>query len=309
MRATLLFCMANRVARRHRRVGRRRTRRVAVDHAAQGQEIDGDVAADLADRARPRLVHVRGTNEGPGEGDSSPDASRTSIGTVPDPQRRLPGHQRARDPGGVRPAHPPVRRARAARVRGGCRAPTTSPSSRSTRLAAADPAAGRLGQRTRRRDRGRDSKPVWIQSQRHRRIVSAKERVVRSRHLHEAPAQDLYSFFIQTDASITWATRVGLSSTPTRRHRRQRRLLGRPPAAARAGHRLAIPIKHRQIAAAAPARQGRRAALLPGRRRAAAGLGADRGAQAPVDARRAHRQRGQEVAGRGGRTGAGRRGS
>src|SRR4029078_212915 len=36
---------------------------------------------DLADRARPAVVHVRGTNEGPGAGDSSPDASRPSIGT------------------------------------------------------------------------------------------------------------------------------------------------------------------------------------------------------------------------------------
>src|SRR5207245_611324 len=33
-------------------------------------------------------------------------------------------------------------------------------------------------------------------------IVSAKERVVDRATLHESPSQDLYSFFIQTDASI-----------------------------------------------------------------------------------------------------------
>ena len=123
---------------------------------------------------------------------------------LPDQQGRLPGHQRARDPRRHRPAHPPLRRARAARLRrrrrradrhrahqdrrraGRCRC---------CRSATRTPCASA-------RPWSRSATPTASTTASPPGIVSAKERVVDRATLHESPTQDLYSFFIQTDASI-----------------------------------------------------------------------------------------------------------
>ncbi len=160
--------------------------------------------ADLADRARPAVVHVRGTSEGPGDVDSSGDGSRTSIGT---------GFLIHRDGYLVTNEHV-IRGVSDLRIRlydgrelpacvVGADAPTdialikVDAAGPLPVLPLGDSDNVRVGETV-----VAIGNPYGFNHSVTAGIVSAKERVVDRATLHEAPAQDLYSFFIQTDASI-----------------------------------------------------------------------------------------------------------
>jgi serine protease Do len=158
---------------------------------------------DLADRARPAVVHVRGTTEGPTDGDSS-EGSRTSIGTgflihkdgylvtnehvirgVSDLRIRL--YDGRELPACVVGADAPTDIALIKIDAGGPLPILPLGDSDTVRVGETVVAIGN---------------PYGFNHSVTAGIVSAKERVVDRATLHEAPAQDLYSFFIQTDASI-----------------------------------------------------------------------------------------------------------
>jgi serine protease Do len=159
--------------------------------------------ADLADRARPAVVHVRGTNEGP-DPESGGDGSRTSIGT---------GFLIHRDGYLVTNEHV-IRGVSDLRIRlydgrelpacvVGADAPTdialikVDSAGPLPILPLGDSDNVRVGETV-----VAIGNPYGFNHSVTAGIVSAKERVVDRATLHEAPAQDLYSFFIQTDASI-----------------------------------------------------------------------------------------------------------
>ena len=158
---------------------------------------------DLADRARPAVVHVRGTTEGPTDADPS-DGSRTSIGTgfliqkdgylvtnehvirgVSDLRIRL--YDGRELPACVVGADAPTDIALIKIDAGGPLPILPLGDSDTVRVGETVVAIGN---------------PYGFNHSVTAGIVSAKERVVDRATLHEAPAQDLYSFFIQTDASI-----------------------------------------------------------------------------------------------------------
>src|SRR3954470_884136 len=164
--------------------------------------------ADLADRARPAVVHVRGTTDTPTtDGDtaaSSADSGRTSIGTgflinkdgylvtnehvirgVTDLRIRL--YDGRELPARVVGADAPTDIALIKIDAGGPLPVLPLGDSDSVRVGESVVAIGN---------------PYGFNHSVTSGIVSAKERVVDRATLHEAPAQDLYSFFIQTDASI-----------------------------------------------------------------------------------------------------------
>ncbi len=161
--------------------------------------------ADLADRARPAVVHVRGTTDGPADGaDASADGSRTSIGT---------GFLINKDGYLVTNEHV-IRAVTDLRIRlydgrelpacvVGADAPTDialikiEANGPLPVLPLGDSDAVRVGETV-----VAIGNPYGFNHSVTAGIVSAKERVVDRATLHEAPAQDLYSFFIQTDASI-----------------------------------------------------------------------------------------------------------
>ncbi len=101
-------------------------------------------------------------------------------------------------------------------------------------------------------------------------IVSAKERVVDRASLHE-PRRRGSLFVLHPDRRVDQPRQLGGAAHRRlgRGHRRQRRLLGRPPAAAGAGDRLRDSDQHGQGAVAAPDADGDRPSGLSRRRRAA----------------------------------------
>jgi len=159
---------------------------------------------DLADRARPAVVHVRGTNEGPGEGDASADSSRTSIGTgflIHKDGYLVTNEHVIRGVSDLRIRLYDGRELPACVV--GADAPTDialikvdAPGPLPI-LPLGDSDSVRVGESV-----VAIGNPYGFNHSVTSGIVSAKERVVDRATLHEAPAQDLYSFFIQTDASI-----------------------------------------------------------------------------------------------------------
>jgi serine protease Do len=170
----------------------------------KGKKAPPPSLADLADRARPAVVHVRGTTEGPTDADPSSDGSRTSIGT---------GFLINKDGYLVTNEHV-IRSVTDLRIRlydgrelpacvVGADAPTDialikiDASGPLPVLPLGDSDAVRVGEPV-----VAIGNPYGFNHSVTAGIVSAKERVVDRATLHEAPAQDLYSFFIQTDASI-----------------------------------------------------------------------------------------------------------
>jgi len=161
--------------------------------------------AELADRARPAVVHVRGTTDSPADGDnSSGDSGRTSIGT---------GFLINKDGYLVTNEHV-IRGVTDLRIRlydgrelpacvVGADAPTDialikiEASGPLPVLPLGDSDAVRVGETV-----VAIGNPYGFNHSVTAGIVSAKERVVDRATLHESPSQDLYSFFIQTDASI-----------------------------------------------------------------------------------------------------------
>ena len=170
--------------------------------------------ADLADRARPAVVHVRGTTDAPSDGDASSggDSGRTSIGT---------GFLINKDGYLVTNEHV-VRSVTDLRIRlydgrelpacvVGADAPTDialikiEANGPLPVLPLGDSDAVRVGETV-----VAIGNPYGFNHSVTAGIVSAKERVVDRATLHESPSQDLYSFFIQTDASIN----LGNSGVP-----------------------------------------------------------------------------------------------
>ena len=160
--------------------------------------------ADLADRARPAVVHVRGTTEGPVDNDPSTEGSRTSIGTgfliskdgylvtnehvirsVTDLRIRL--YDGRELPACVVGADVPTDIA-LIKIDAGGPLPI---------LPLGDSDAVRVGETV-----VAIGNPYGFNHSVTAGIVSAKERVVDRASLHEPGTEDLYSFFIQTDASI-----------------------------------------------------------------------------------------------------------
>jgi serine protease Do len=169
----------------------------------KGKKVSPLSLVELADRARPAVVHVRGTTEGAAD-DSSTEGSRTSIGTgflihkdgylvtnehvirsVTDLRIRL--YDGRELPACVVGADAPTDIA-LIKIDAGGPLPI---------LPLGDSDAVRVGETV-----VAIGNPYGFNHSVTAGIVSAKERVVDRATLHEAPAQDLYSFFIQTDASI-----------------------------------------------------------------------------------------------------------
>ena len=136
-------------------------------------------------------------------------------------------------------------------------------------------------------------------------IVSAKERVVDRATLRESRGQDVYSFFIQTDASINLGNSggplidangavIGISAAFWAGH----------PLQPAQGIGFAIPINMAKTLLPRLASGERRAAFVPRRRRPADRSGAGGGAAAAVLPRRAHRQHREGIARGSGRAGA-----
>ena len=273
--------------------------------------ISASAFADLAERARAAVVHVRGEVTEGSVSDADTETSRTSIGTgfiihrdgyvvtnehvirgVSDLHIRL---YDGRELHGLRRGRRPRHRHRAAQDQ--------------AQGDAAGAAARGFGRRARGRAGDRDRQPAsGSTTASPPGIVSAKERVVDRSTLREPHAAG-HLFVLHPDRRVDQPGQLGRAAhrRGRRRHRRQRRVLGRPSAAAGAGHRLRDPDQHGQGAAAAAGARRQRAAVVPGRRRAADRRGAGGGAAADVGARRADRQRREGIAGRGGRAGAGRR--
>jgi serine protease Do len=192
---------------------------IARDHAAFGQHesplwsVQPKVRKgpplslpDLADRARPAVVHVRGTTEEPAaaDGEHPSEGPRTSIGTgfliskdgylvtnehvirsVTDLRIRL--YDGRELPACVVGADAPTDIA-LLKIEAGGALPV---------LPLGDSDAVRVGESV-----VAIGNPYGFNHSVTAGIVSAKERVVDRSTLHETPQQDLYSFFIQTDASI-----------------------------------------------------------------------------------------------------------
>jgi serine protease Do len=161
--------------------------------------------ADLAERARPAVVHVRGTTEGGGEGEpAGAEGSRTSIGT---------GFLIHKDGYLVTNEHV-IRSVTDLRIRlydgrelPACVVGADAPTDIALiKIDAAGPLpviplgdsdAVRVGETV-----VAIGNPYGFNHSVTAGIISAKERVVDRSTLHETPQQDIYSFFIQTDASI-----------------------------------------------------------------------------------------------------------
>ena len=167
--------------------------------------ISASAFADLAERARAAVVHVRGEVTEGGAADADPDTSRTSIGTgfiinregyvvtnehvirgVSDLRIRL--YDGRELPACVAGADPPTDIALVKiKPKGG-----TLPV-----LPLGDSDAVRVGEPV-----IAIGNPFGFNHSVTAGIVSAKERVVDRSTLREPKQQDMYSFFIQTDASI-----------------------------------------------------------------------------------------------------------
>jgi serine protease Do len=207
MRWALFFCVALSMS----MLGASRGARAEHDAATalwtvppKGKKVPPPSLADLADRARPAVVHVRGITDGPTDNDPANDGSRTSIGT---------GFLISKDGYLVTNEHV-IRAVTDLRIRlydgrelpacvVGADAPTDIALIKIDAggplpiLPLGDSDAVRVGETV-----VAIGNPYGFNHSVTAGIVSAKERVVDRATLHEAPAQDLYSFFIQTDASI-----------------------------------------------------------------------------------------------------------
>jgi serine protease Do len=175
----------------------------------KAKAVAGDLA-DLADRARPAVVHVRGVVE---EASGSPeDAGKTSIGTgfiIHKAGFIVTNEHVVRNVVDLRVRLYDGRELPACVV--GADAPTdvallkVEPPAPLPILPLGDSEAVRVGEPV-----VAIGNPFGFNHSVTAGIVSAKERVVDRSTLHEANEQDIYSFFIQTDASIN----VGNSGGP-----------------------------------------------------------------------------------------------
>ncbi len=169
----------------------------------RGKGISG--LADLAERARAAVVHVRGEMaEGSTAGESDTDSGRTSIGTgfvINKDGYILTNEHVIRGVIDLRVRLLDGRELPACVV--GADQPTDLALLKVTTkrplpvLALGDSAAVRVGEPV-----IAIGNPYGFNHSVTAGIVSAKERVVDRASLHEPGAEDLYSFFIQTDASI-----------------------------------------------------------------------------------------------------------
>ena len=222
--------------------------------------------AELAERARAAVVHVRGEMpDGSAAGESDSEGGRTSIGTgfiINKDGYILTNEHVVRGVIDLR-----VRlfdgRELAACVVGADIADRHRAAQGDAEAAAAGAAAGRLGRRARRRAGDRHRQPLRLQPQRHRRDRVGEGAGRRSGDAARAGAAG-HLFVLHPDRRVDQPRQLGRAAHRRlgRGHRRQRRLLGRPPAAAGAGDRLRDPHQHGQGAAAAPAQTGTPGAYL-----------------------------------------------
>lgn len=204
MRAALLFCMATGLFGVAGRVAAAEREGALWTTPPKAKRSAVMSLPDLADRARPAVVHVRGTNEGPGEGDAATEGARTSIGTgflIQKDGYLVTNEHVIRGVSDLRIRLYDGRELPACVV--GADAPTDialikvdAPGPLPI-LPLGDSDGVRVGETV-----VAIGNPYGFNHSVTAGIVSAKERVVDRATLHEAPAQDLYSFFIQTDASI-----------------------------------------------------------------------------------------------------------
>ena len=136
-------------------------------------------------------------------------------------------------------------------------------------------------------------------------IVSATERVIEPGSEQAASDEEPPYSFLHTDRRLHQPGQLGRAAARRRRagHRHQRRVLGRAPAGGRGG--LRHPDQRGQAAAAAAARLRRGAALVPGGGEPAGDAPAGSGLRAAQPAGRAGGGGGEGLAGRGGRAGVG----
>lgn len=161
--------------------------------------------ADLVDRTRPAVVHVRGTMaDDPATGDKPPGAGKSSIGTgfLINKEGYLVTNEHV-----VRSVAELRIRLYDGREHPACVVGADAPTDIALlKIDTADPTpvlplgdsdAVRVGEGV-----VAIGNPYGFNHSVTAGIVSAKERVVDRSTLHDTPQQDLYSFFIQTDASI-----------------------------------------------------------------------------------------------------------
>ncbi len=225
--------------------------------------ISASAFADLAERARAAVVHVRGEVTEGSAPDSDAESSRTSIGTgfiinrdgyvitnehvmrgVADLRVRL--YDGRELPACVAGADPPTDIALV----------KIEPKGTLPVLPLGDSDAVRVGEPV-----IAIGNPFGFNHSVTAGIVSAKERVVDRSTLREPRQQDML-LVLHPDRRVDQPRQLGGTAHRRRRRgdRRQRRVLGRAPAAAGAGHRLRDPDQHGEGAAAAAGARRRRAA-------------------------------------------------